>query len=81
VVEVLVKFWKQYTLYYRDPITRQFKSLKSKNGERYQVRFQVTKDKVYPYHMEKFYMKKDTGSNYDRMFSRKVPTKQWDLEN
>jgi len=77
----LVKPWTEYTLYYRDPRTRSFKPIMSKEGYRYQVRFSVRKDKVYPKTLTQFRMRRSDGTNYDRMFSRKVETKSWILED
>ncbi len=53
----------------------------SKEGEKYQVRFSVRKDKVYPLTLTQFRMRRNDNTNYDRMFSRKVETKSWILDD
>ncbi len=81
MVEVLVKPWNEYTIYYRDPKTRQFKPLKSEEGDRYQVRFSVNRDEIFPLWMERFSIRPSDGSNYDRMFSRKKVNQSWILKS
>jgi hypothetical protein len=79
-VEVLVKPWKSYQLYFRDPKTRSFKPIVTSDQEKYAIKFAPKKGTMQPSELVIFKMEPKMFDGYDRMFSRKQDLKYIDLK-
>lgn len=80
MVEVLVKPWQKYQLYFRDPTTRSFKPVQTPKGIKYSIKFNVVGGKLFPSELIIFEMEPKAFDGYDRMFSRKQDLKYIDLK-
>lgn len=79
-MEVLVKPWNNYQLYYRDPDSRQFKPLENLDGSKWSVYFRSEGSKPEPVSLVKWIMRPKTGDRYERQFSRKKDLQYIQLE-
>lgn len=78
-MEVLVKPWNNYQLYFRDPRTRSFKPVQSPGGKKLSIKFNQVNNKLFPKQIVIFKMQPKQYDGYDRMFSRKQDLHYIDL--